>query len=143
MSECGIRRKKKLLAVADATVIFTPSHFGRIGMKVAAGNMMMNADLRSAQPREERLRLIGASLAVRIRLLMLSRFFVSLRRAAVFHSIIGRAGTSTPEAGDLEAPLSLSHAAIGGDGGSRTPGGDALNRSLAPAIPSPRAALGG
>ena len=51
----------ELVSVRLAAVILAPSHLGRIGLKIRASDMMMNADLGAAHAGEEGLGLIGAS----------------------------------------------------------------------------------
>lgn len=60
----------ELSAIAGAAVVLTPSHFMRIGVKVLARDMMVNTLFSTADTREERLRLIGASAIQRIGFLM-------------------------------------------------------------------------
>jgi hypothetical protein len=45
--------------------VLTPSHFPGIGRQLRAGDVMVNADLGTAQTGEKRLRLVGAGFAIR------------------------------------------------------------------------------
>jgi hypothetical protein len=49
MRQCGIHRDQELLAIADAAMIFAPSHFSGIRSKVGAGDMMMRPYFGAAQ----------------------------------------------------------------------------------------------
>lgn len=78
MRKSRARSRQILLAIADAPVVLSPSHFAGVRGEVWTGNMMMDADLSTAQAREERLRLIGAGFAIRIAFAMID----SLRQEA-------------------------------------------------------------
>jgi len=60
----GIRSHQILFAIVDTAVVLAPSHFARVGGQIRASNVMVNTDLGAAQAGEERLSLIGASVAV-------------------------------------------------------------------------------
>jgi hypothetical protein len=49
MRQRGVRGHQILLAIRDAAVVLAPRYFGRIGVKVAAREMVMRPDLRAAQ----------------------------------------------------------------------------------------------
>lgn len=49
MGHGGARRDQELLAVRNAAVVFPPSHFLRVGLKVGPGDMMVRPDLRATK----------------------------------------------------------------------------------------------
>ena len=53
MRKSGVDRDQILLAIRDATVVLAPSHFGRVGVQVWPGDVVMRPDFGAAQAREE------------------------------------------------------------------------------------------
>lgn len=66
MLQCGIRRHEIKDAIADAAVIFTPSHLVRVEAKMGTSDMMVSADFCAPQAAKETLGLVGTGLADRI-----------------------------------------------------------------------------
>ena len=58
MGQRGAGGGQILLAVGDAAVVFAPSHFGRVGGEVRAGDMVVHADFGAAKAAEEALGLL-------------------------------------------------------------------------------------
>lgn len=66
MAGSGGHHHHELLAVADATMVFPPVHFGGIGGKVRAGDVVVGAEFGPAEAAEKALGLIGAAFAVAV-----------------------------------------------------------------------------
>lgn len=60
MRQRGVECDRVLLAVGNPAVVLSPSHFGCVGMKVRADDMVMRLNLCATQAGEEVLRQVGA-----------------------------------------------------------------------------------
>src|SRR5664279_948788 len=60
----------QLLAVADATGVFSPGGFLGVAEEISAGDVVMMPNLPAAQPREEGLCTVGAGAVEAVALLM-------------------------------------------------------------------------
>jgi hypothetical protein len=64
MVQGGSSRQQELLAVADPAVVFPPSHFLCVGVKVTPGDPMVRPDLSAAEAREKAFRHVRVGFGV-------------------------------------------------------------------------------
>jgi hypothetical protein len=68
MLESGANREHVEDSIAQTTVVLAPTHLVGVRPEIRSSNVMMNADLGTAQAAKEALGLICASVAVAVRL---------------------------------------------------------------------------